>query len=86
MQNKTTFSIPSPHKRTPMTVRGPTDPKYVPWLEVELPNYREAVKYTAWFFEQRSLMGDMETTDLWAEFKQNVCLEMRDRAGTNILE
>lgn len=70
--------IENPQPRQPLSVRAPTDPKYGPWMHHELPNYKAAVSYVAFFFEQRAEMGDMETTDLWAEFKQNVCIVMRD--------
>ena len=61
-----------------LQVRKPSDNKYLPWMARELPNYQSACDYIAFFFEQRASMGDMETTDLWAELKQNVCIIMRD--------
>jgi len=74
MQDNDTTDKP----KTGLVVRAPMDPKFMPWMHVEMPWYRAAVDYMAFFFEQRAQMGDMETTDLWAEFKQNVCIVMRD--------
>jgi len=72
--------------RAPLSVRTPEDQKYIPWLQHELPNYKSAVQYMAFFFEQRGTMGDMEPSDLWAEFKQNVCLVMRDGVPPDSLD
>lgn len=80
MREKEKFEMPMQQPRTPMAVKTPEDPKYIPWLQSELPNYKAAVQYMAFFFEQRGSMGDMEPSDLWAEFMQNVCIVMRDGA------
>ena len=84
--DKKVVVLPNQCQRTPMAVRTPEDPKYIPWMQQELPNYKAAVQYMAFFFENRAGMGDMETTDLWAEFKQNVCLVMRDGVPPQLLE
>ena len=64
--------------KTGLVVRTPTNDLYMPWMFQEMPRYKAAVEYMAFFFEQRAGMGDMSTSDLWAEFKQNVCISMRD--------
>lgn len=69
--------LPPPAPST-LRLKTPEDPKYVPWLEKELPNYQSAVEYVSFFIENRALMGDVDTNDMWAEFKMNVCMHMRD--------
>jgi len=71
-------------KLRPNTLRlqKPTDEKYIPWLEREVPNYEAAVGYVSFFIEQRAKMGDVDTNDMWAEFKMNVCIHMRGGSDT----
>jgi hypothetical protein len=52
-------------------------------MQEELENYKAAAGYIAFFLEQRSRFGDMDTAAGFDEFKGNVCTIMR--GGFDIL-